>query len=258
MSQAPNKSGFFSGLLKWPGAGGQQQPQPQSGMQQQGSMNPGGQQQPGGQGPTNGPGSSMNLPNNDQGSASPLDPFKEVWQTPTNQQQPADPFSTPLFNTDPQKILQAASQQDFLRNIPPELKQKAMSGDSEAMMQIINISNQQALALGLQLQTATTEQAGQFLGQRFQQAFPQLYKKHAASNLPSKNGALDHPAVQPLVANMRERMIAMNPDKRPEEIQAMVEEYFGGIAEAFTGGSQNNQQQTQPQMPGGGTDFSTW
>ena len=248
MSQAPTgKSSFFSGLLNWPGKGSQE-PQQQQQTQQPQQAAPGA---------NNGPGSSMQLQNSNQPPASPLDPFKDVWQNGNTQPQ-ADPFSAPLFNTDPSKILAAASQQDFLRNVPPELKQKAMSGDSEAMMQIINFSTQQALALGLQLQTATTEQAGQFLGQRFQQAFPQLYKKHAVNSQAPKNAALEHPAMAPMVNMMRERLVASNPDKRPEEIQAMVEQYFAGVSEAFTGGLPNQTQNAEPVMPGGGTDFSKW
>ena len=91
--------------------------------------------------PNNTPGSSMQ-PGGGQQQNPPLDAFSGIWQNdPNQQQQNADPWSSPLFQTDPTKIVEAANQQDFTRNIPPELMQKALGGDAQSMLDIINHIN---------------------------------------------------------------------------------------------------------------------
>lgn len=189
---------------------------------------------------------------------SPMDAFSNLWQNDPNQQnQNADPWSSPLFNSDPQKILEAAQGQDFLRSAPPELMQKALGGDMQSMMDLIQHSTRQALGLSLQLQTATTEQAGKRIGERFNQSLPNKFKELTVRNQKPNNPALEHPAVKQMMESIRERITAKNPDKRPEEIQAMTEEYFGNFSQLFSGNTNEGKQQ-QEALPGGGTDFSNW
>lgn len=223
-------------------------------------------QQPAGPNPNqqqqvnNGPGSSMQPgggQQQEQNPNSPLDAFKDIWNNDSTQQQNADPFANPLFQSDPTKIVEAANQQDFLRNAPPELMQKALGGDAQSMMDIINHSTRQALALSLQLQTATTEQAGKRIGERFNQALPNKFKEYSVRNQRASNPALEHPAVKQMMESTRDRFAAKYPDKRPEEIQAMTEDYFAQVSAAFQGGSPDGQKQQQA-LPGGGTDFSNW
>jgi hypothetical protein len=244
-------SNFLSNLNPFR-QGGQQAQQQQTpavpapgGQQQQVNNAPGSSMQPGGGQPQ------------EQNPNSPLDAFKDIWQNDPNQQQNADPFANPLFQSDPTKIVEAANQQDFLRNAPPELMQKALGGDAQAMLDLVNHSTRQALALSLQLQTATTEQAGKRIGERFNQSLPNKFKEFSVRNQKASNPALEHPAVKQMMESTRDRFAAKYPDKRPEEIQAMTEDYFAQVSAAFQGGSPDGQKQQQA-LPGGGTDFGNW
>lgn len=220
-----------------------QQPQPQPQQQQV----------------NNGPGSSMQLLNDplqQQKQDSPLDAFTDLWKNdPNGQQTNVDPFSQPLFQTDPQKIMEAASKQNFTANIPPELMQKVLAGnDPQALVEVINNVAQQSLALSLQLQTATTEQAGSRIGQRFNQAFGDKFKEHTLRSTKPDNPALNHPAAAPMLEMLRERMRVKNPDKSAAEINQMAEQYFTEWAGMF--GSGNKQEaNTNAADP---SDFSTW
>jgi hypothetical protein len=204
--------------------------------------------------PTGKPGSTLdpnaaqnqadpNNPNpNPQAQNSPLDTFKGLWDTdPTKPDPNADPFSQPLFQTDPTKIREAASQIDFLAQVPQDLMAKAMSGsDPQAFMQVINSVAQTALATSLQIGTASQEQAGQRIGQRFNAALPGKMKSYQVQSAPATNPALNHPAVQPVLRSVREAIQRQNPDLHPDQIREMSEKYFTEMMAAAGGGQGNN------------------
>lgn len=200
--------------------------------------------------PPGAPGSSLqaspaadpNKPN------SPLDPFKDMWKTaPVDPKAPpADPFSVPMFQTDPTKIQEAAGQVDFLGQIPPEMLQKAMAGnDPQAFLAVINAVGQKSLATALHLSTMTTEQAGQKIGQRFNTALPGRFKDLQVNAQQPTNPALSHPAAQPILEMARNQIKMMNPDFSPEQIQKEAESYLMGLTQAMTSNDPAMVQQQQ-------------
>jgi hypothetical protein len=172
---------------------------------------------------------------------SPLDAFKDLWKNDPKATDPnADPFSQPLFQTDPAKIREAAGQIDFLAQVPQEMIQKAMAGnDPQAFMSVINAVAQNALATSLHLGTATMEQAGQRIGQRFNSSLPGRVKSLQVQSMAPKNPMLKHPAVQPMLDSVRSRIQAQNPDLAPQEIQQMAEDYFTQMMSAWQTGDPN-------------------
>jgi hypothetical protein len=168
-----------------------------------------------------------------QAPSSPLDPFKDLWKTdPTKPTQPiADPFSQPLFNTDPAKIIEAAGKADFLSQVPPELMQKVMAGnDPQALTQLINSVAQQSLALSLQLSTATVEQAGTKMGERFNSSLPEKFKGMQLDGIKPTNPALQHPAAEPMLRNLRDQVRRQEPNLSPDEVNAKAEQYLSAFA----------------------------
>ena len=66
-----------------------------------------------------------------------MDVMATLWQNDPKLAPPVDPLTTPLFNTDPAKIAQAAGKMDFVSQIPQDPMTKAMSGtDPAAFMQM--------------------------------------------------------------------------------------------------------------------------
>lgn len=185
----------------------------------------------------NNPGADPN--NQQQSTSSPLDSFKDLWSTPSNSNGDpnADPFASPLFQTDPAKIIEAAGKADFLSQMPAELMQRAMSGsDPQAFMDVINKVAQNSLALSLQLSTATVEQAGTRIGDRFKKATPGMVKDAQLSGLRSDNPVLQNPAAEPMLKMIRDRIRRNEPNLRPEEIQAKAEDYLVTFAKELNGG----------------------
>lgn len=198
------------------------QPTPGSSMQQRApTMQPGQPQQ------TNEP----------EQTNSPLDPFKDLWNTPDSAvtAASADPFSSPLFQADPAKIREAAKQMDFISQISPELMQKAMSGqDPQAFLEVINQVAQTSLATSLQLSTATMEQAGSKIGERFNKALPSRFRDLQINEQQPSNPVLQHPAAQGMLKVAKQQVKMMNPDATPQQVQQMAEQFLSSFASTLT------------------------
>jgi hypothetical protein len=216
-----------------------------------------------GQQPTGQPGSSLQQPNAASGdpaapAPSVLDQYKDLWKTPDSQgQQPTDPFSAPLFNSDPAKLREAVSKTDFTAGVPPEVMQKVLQGgDPQALMQVINHVAQQGLQMSLQLGTGLTEQAGQTLGQRFKAEMPKQIGEYQLKTQAPTNPILSNPAAEPLLQSARTQFRMLHPDKSPTEINGMAEKYLTDFASSLAPGkaaeSGGSNEQNQ------GMDWAQW
>lgn len=166
--------------------------------------------------------------------SNPLDNFTPLWQTDPKSAPPADPLATPIFNTDPAKIAEAAGKIDFVSQIPPDMLQKAMAGnDPQAFMAVMNAVAQKTLATAAQLSTATTEQGATRLQQRLLTALPDRVKQIQLDQMQPENANLQHPAAQPILQMMRQRVKASNPNLTPAEIQKQAENYVSAFVSAM-------------------------
>jgi len=230
---------FFPGLLRSfgpaqpaqaPAPGGQQAPAAgpapafnYSNMQQQPQQQPA--PQPGGQGPS---------PDQPQQPVSPLDGFNQLWETPSNPDPnaPQDPWTQPLLSADPTKIMEMASRHDFTRNIPPELLQKATSGDMSALLQIINQVGQQAMGASIQVSAASVEHGGTKLRSQFDGVFADRFRQQQLDSIQPTNPALAHPAAQPVLKDLRKQIATNNPKMSPQEVNAKAEAYFMALSQS--------------------------
>lgn len=222
-----------------------------------------------------GPGSSMQphqpnadpnkiaqIPDNGTGNApaqkteqepiSPLDQFKDIWQTPTTKdgKQPVDPLTQPLLNTDPAKLAEAAKKMDFTQSIPPDLMQKALAGDANSLAQVINASAQAAFMASAQLNTQLVEGAVRQNNDRFSSTLEDRFRKHLVDNTRSENPVLNHPAAAPMLDLAKRQLLSKYPDKTPTQINQMAEQMFTEFATALTGETSRQKQQSN----GGGHD----
>jgi hypothetical protein len=189
------------------------------------------------------PGASLNLANPNQpnpqqpqtqsqtqnSSNSPLDEFAKLWETKPEDGKNAsqDPFAAPLFSASPDKIREAASQIDFMQQIPQELMGRVLGGnDPQAIVEMMNQVVQNAVGTTMQLTAATVEQAGSKLGQRFNSAIPGRFKDLQIESTPAKNPVLSNPAAQPLLKFLRNQVKMTNPDYSPEQVNAEAERYL--------------------------------
>lgn len=216
-------------------------------------VTPMGQQNPGAAAPP--PVSGTSAATTEAAPVNPMDEFTPLWQTDPNAKPPVDPLASPLFNTDPAKIAAAAAKLDFTGQLPPELLQKAMSGnDPQAFMQVLNAVAQRTLATSTQLNAATIESATTRNNERIQQTLPTHMKRLQLDSLQSDNPVLQHPASQPFLQLVRSQVQMKNPGMSAQEINAQAERALMGFASQLTAPAQA----TADKAATAGTDWEAW
>lgn len=165
--------------------------------------------------------------------ATPLDSFKDVWNTPDTQ--PTDPS---LFgNLDPAKLMDSARQVDFAKVITPEQLTAIGQGGDGAVKAFATALNSVAQTVYGQSAMATTkivEQAIKKNSESYDSKMQEMVRKFSVNEgLQASNPLLNNPAVQPLVGALTEQLTRKNPTATSADIQAQVRDYFSQLGTAF-------------------------
>lgn len=179
------------------------------------------------------------VPANPEGNpaapVSPLDTFKDIWQTPAN----TDPnANAPMFaNVDPQKLMESARQVDFTKAITPEVWQKIQAGGPDAgaaLAQALNSAVQTSYAQSALATTKIVEQALAKQKEQFDAQLPSAVRKLSSSEaVMANNPVYQNPAVQPLVEAAKEMFLRKNPNATSAEIADQVGQYFQALGTTF-------------------------
>lgn len=168
-------------------------------------------------------------------AASPMDKFKDLWETDANSQQQQEP----LLKSDPQALMQAAQSVDFLKVITPELQAKIQAGGAEGMQAMTQAMNEVARMTFAQSAHATSSIVEQALAkqqERFKEMLPTLIKQHQANDtLRSSNPLMNDPAMAPMVEALQSQFSRKFPQATVAEINNYVNEYLNGAADKISG-----------------------
>lgn len=179
--------------------------------------------------------SDKTAPNGVVPTASPLDSFKDIWQTPDNAK--ADPSPEVFANVDPQKLMESASKIDFKKVISAENLQAISSGGEAAVTAFAEAMNKVAQTVYAQSAFATTKIVDQALAKAqegYDTRLPALIKKLSVNeNLQDQNPLLSNPALTPLVSALSEQLVRKNPNATASEIQQQVNDYFAALGTSF-------------------------
>lgn len=168
--------------------------------------------------------------------ASPLDAFKDMWETPPID--PKNPIPASMFaNMDPKKVLESARKVDFTSTVTPDRLAAVAKGGTEGvaeMLKLINEVGQNGYAQSAMSTAKIVENALAKQRTEFEAALPaQLRKLSANDSLRANNPILEHPAVAPLVPAMTQMFQQRNPNATTQEIQIQVQDYFKAVSSAF-------------------------
>lgn len=175
------------------------------------------------------------LPDPNAAPQSPMDAFKDIWQTPETP--PGSEPKSMFANMDPKKVLESARRQEFAKTLPPELIAKIQAGGADGMVALMaamdhtsqNVYAQSAMATAKIVEQALAKQASDFQSQ-----LPSLVRKLSANeSLRTDNPILNNPAVQPLVGALTEQFQRKNPNASSQEIQQQVNGYFDMLGNVF-------------------------
>jgi len=185
-------------------------------------------------------------PTQNQTPASPLEAFKDIWQTP-----PTDPNSTAnqsmFANLDPAKLMESAKRVDFAKAVTPEILQKIQAGGPEASAALMEAMNTVAQMGYAQSALATTKIVEQALAKAQEQQnaqLPTLVKKLSTTEATlANNPLLQNPAVRPMFEALQSQLLMKNPNASSAEIQQQVGDFFSALGSTFAPAAPQTAQQ---------------
>ncbi len=193
-----------------------------------------------------GGGNNGNAPSNGQSN----DPFAfatKLWDNPAN------PETPPAFALDPAQLKTVAGAQDFMKGINPELMEKARTGDSTAIMEMMHQVARNSYEASLGHTAKLTEG---FVTARETHASKQFggnVKGELTKSTMSSIPGWSNPVVRKQLTQHAEALQRVHPDASPQEIVTMVKEYVTGLAAAI-----NPSKEAQEKPKNEKTDWDAW
>ena len=171
----------------------------------------------------------------DNANASPLDAFKDLWQTPAKSETETN---QPMFaGVDPAKLMESAKKVDFAKIISPEQLTAINAGGAEATKAFAEAMNSVAQSVYAQSAFATTkivEQALESAQKGYDAKLQTAVKRFSvAEKVSDDNPLLSNPAFAPIVSALQDQLIRKNPNASAKEIQSQVNDYVAALGSSF-------------------------
>jgi hypothetical protein len=119
-----------------------------------------------------------------------------------------------------------AKQQNVAGTIDPELATKALSGDMDALGQMLNGVAQNAVAMSMHGSGRIAQQGMNANMDNFRTEMPTMITDHQVSNVFQNDATMNHPALKPMVDGAMSMFRNQFPEASPQELQTKVQEYL--------------------------------
>lgn len=160
--------------------------------------------------------------------------YQSIWGT----EPAAQPGTKNLFNTDPEKFGKAVADMDFAKSIPKEMLEKALGGDMQTLMAVINRVGQNAFSTATISSREMIEHANRTQGGSLQSQINEAVRAALAQqNVASRNESFTDPTVAPLLQELSGRLRAKFPEASAEELGKHAESMLMSIATKIVSGS---------------------
>lgn len=175
-----------------------------------------------------------------------LDLIGKLWETDTTADA-ANAGPTPVFNLTPERLTEIAMGTDFSKQLPAEMMQKALSGDTQALSALLNTSSQLSFKAGLD---ATTKMINSAFAQREESfktdVLPSLIDKRFKSQaISDANPIFNHPAAQPMMNGLKQQLLNKFPQASSQEISELAGEVLQSFADSISSGGTKQSMQRQ-------------
>lgn len=193
--------------------------------------------------------SKGNMPGTDLNPVNPLDSYAKMFENAAKN----SGIQAPVFKLDDKVVDEVSSKMDFTKAIPPETMQKAMSGDAQAFLSVIQATTQQAYKAAIQHSTSLTDtfmnQRAEYDQSRINSGVKEQLTTQAMSDAPN----FDHPVIKQELNRVANQFAKANPDATPQEIAKASQKYISDLASAL-----NPQAKPDPNLSSSGMDWSKY
>lgn len=174
-----------------------------------------------------------------KGDESPLDQFKGLFDTNTDDSKKNLDPSAPIFNLDTKQLSEAIGKMDFTGVLDADLAAKVAAGGEDAVKAMAGNMNKLAQAMLAQSLTTTAKMidaANSKALERMQNYIPDSVRKASLhSEVLEDNPNFKHPAIQPLIQTVTELFADKHPDASPREIKKMAMQYLSATSQILSG-----------------------
>jgi hypothetical protein len=174
-------------------------------------------------------------------NASPMAGFEKLWQNDDTNKGAAP---VPLFDIDPAKLNEAVKTADFTRQLPPEIIQKALSGDKEAFVAAMNGVAQQAFSHQTMATTKLIEQALDKRDAELGNKIPDLVRNANISENLADSPLFQNEATRPLMESLQAQLAIKYPKATSAQIAEQARSYIANFAKLATGNPAADAKQT--------------
>ena len=190
---------------------------------------------------------------------SPLESFKDIWQSDTAETEQDDADLSSLFSIDPEKINSTVSNIDFTKSLDPQVLESIAAGGEDAQKAFVaslnsvarDVFSQSMLANGMLVKQALTK-AQDKIDARTSRNYNRL---KASEAITSSNPLFKDPAVAPMVSAIQEQLHKKYPEADSESIKQQAEDYLLKFADVIRGPSDRARQEESTAKE---TDFSNF
>lgn len=169
-----------------------------------------------------------------QAETNPLDAYKNLQDNGANADE-----SAPSFSIDDEALSGVAGKLNFIKDINPELVQKATSGDAGALVALINATAQQSYRAALKHVTTLTDthlaQRETFNQKAIKSGVRENLIQQEISTIPNAS----HPVVQQEIARIARDFAKRSPEATPAQIKEQAIRYFNEVHNAMSGQSES-------------------
>jgi len=182
------------------------------------------------------PGTDANgvVPDNVNEAKTPLDPFKDLWDTKPNENAPAEYKPEVL---DPAKLQEVMGKAVLTGAITPEIQARIQAGGDDAqtaMVEAINIVGQQAMMQSTVVANKMMEQNSTKLMEAMMAKLPSLVKEQSVNNsLQEQNPVFSNPAVAPVIDAVKSQLQTKFPQATTSELTVMAQDFVKAMSETL-------------------------
>ena len=159
----------------------------------------------------------------------PLDAYAKIFENANKEDE-----GPPAFNVDNKVLDEVSGKMNFISQANPELLQKAQSGDTSAIIELIQEVGRNAYKSALHHTTALTDahltRRGEFEKATLSKNVKDTLTNEALSSIPNSN----HPVVRAELRRIAENLARQHPDAPASEIARDTQKYFAAVYNAVS------------------------
>lgn len=168
------------------------------------------------------------MPGTNQVPVNPLDAYSKLYDNANKGTEVA-----PTFALEGKVLDEVSNSLDFTGSVAPELMQKALSGDGQALLQIMNHVGQQAYKTSLNHGTHLTDKFVNARSSYDLKAVGSRVKSELTNSALSSAPNYEHPVVRQELMRVANAMQSQNPDSTPQQIADAAKQYVTDLYSAI-------------------------